>query len=247
MSGCALDAAGVTAQREFGMRAALAAAFLLAFPEMPARGAGTLPPGFVRLAEVTSSIRQEIRYASAHNFIGRPAAGYGAAECWLRRETAQALAAVAQDLAGRGWRLVVYDCYRPVRAVDDFVAWAHDPAAEGRKAEFFPAIDKEKLFAQGFIARQSSHSTGAAVDVGAEAVDATGEATPLDFGTAFDSFDARSATASRAISPAATQNRRALVAAFAAHGFVNYPREWWHFSYRLAAPQAYDIPIAAGP
>jgi D-alanyl-D-alanine dipeptidase len=202
-----------------------------------------LPPGFVRLAQVTDEIRQEIRYAGAHNFVGHPIAGYGAPECWLRREAADALALVARDLAATGWRLVVYDCYRPQRAVADFVRWANDPQDQRRKAEFYPSLDKEKLFALGYIARQSAHSTGAAVDAGAEAVDATGTATPLDFGTGFDVFDPRSATASGGISAKATGNRRRLDQAFAAHGFANYAREWWHFSYPVAAPRAYDIPI----
>ncbi len=206
-----------------------------------------LPPGFVRLAQVTKEARQEIRYAGSHNFVGRPIAGYGAAECWLRREAAEALAGVAHDLVAKGWRLVVYDCYRPQRAVADFVGWAKDPNDQERKAEFYPSLDKDRLFALGYIARQSAHSTGAAVDAGAEALDPGGTATPLDFGTPFDAFDPRSATASRDISNAAAGNRRRLVETFATHGFTNYAREWWHFSFRVAAPRAYDIPITPAP
>jgi D-alanyl-D-alanine dipeptidase len=202
-----------------------------------------LPPGFVRLSQVTKDVREEIRYAGSHNFVGRPIAGYGAAECWLRKEAARALAAVARDLAAMGWRLVVYDCYRPERAVADFATWARDPRDQKKKAEFYPALDKEKLFALGYIAARSGHSTGTAVDAGAEAIDAAGRVTPLDFGTAFDTFDPRSATASPDISGFATHNRRRLVSIFTAHGFANYKREWWHFSYRVASPGAFDIPI----
>jgi D-alanyl-D-alanine dipeptidase len=192
---------------------------------------------------VTNEIREEIRYAGSHNFVGRPIAGYAAPECWLRREAAEALLLVAQALAAKGWRLIVYDCYRPQRAVADFLKWARDPQDQKRKAEFYPRLDKEKLFALGYIARQSSHSTGAAVDAGAEAINAVGTATPLDFGTGFDVFDPRSATASSDISAAAAENRQRLGQAFAAHGFTNYAREWWHFSYRVAAPRVYDVPI----
>jgi D-alanyl-D-alanine dipeptidase len=202
-----------------------------------------LPLGFVRLSQITKDVRQEIRYAGSHNFVGRPIAGYGAAECWLRKEVAQALTSVAHDLVAAGWRLIVYDCYRPERAVADFVAWARDSKDQIRKTEFYPALDKEKLFALGYIAAKSGHSTGAAIDAGAEAIDATGRAKPLDFGTAFDMFDPRSATASPGISSAAAQNRHRLASAFEAHGFTNYPREWWHFSYRIAAPRPFDIPI----
>ncbi len=212
----------------------------LAFPAL----AGDLPPGFVRLADVAPAIRHEIRYAGPRNFTGRPVKGYQAAECWLRRDAAEALAAVEQDLERRHWRLVVYDCYRPRRAVADFVAWARSSGEEGAKAEFYPDVAKKDLFALGYIARSSSHSRGVAVDAGAELLDDKGQASPLDFGSGFDLFDRKSWTASKAVSGEATANRRTLAAAFAAQGLVNYPREWWHFSLSGAgeAP-AYDVVV----
>jgi D-alanyl-D-alanine dipeptidase len=251
MSDCAADLGagkiGVSARRRHSrfLHAATIAVVLGLMSNAGARSQDdpALPPDFVRLSRVSKDVRQEIRYAGSHNFVGRPIAGYGAAECWLRKEVAQALTLVAHDLVASGWRLIVYDCYRPERAVADFAAWARDPKEQARKAEFYPALDKEKLFALGYIAAKSGHSTGAAIDAGAEAVDAKGQATPLDFGTAFDMFDPRSATASPGISRAAAQNRRRLASAFAAHGFTNYPREWWHFSYRVAAPRPFDMPI----
>lgn len=201
--------------------------------------AAELPPGFVRLSEVAPRIRQDIRYAGADNFVGRPVAGYGAAECWLRRETAEALKAVASDLARTGWTLVVYDCYRPERAVADFVAWANDAADQHTKAAHHPAIDKDRLFALGYIAGASAHSKGVAVDVGA----GTDWGAAVDFGTPFDLFDPRSATDSEAIAPQAAANRRRLVAAFAARGFRNLPAEWWHFSLARPDARAWDLPI----
>ncbi|MFC2253383.1 M15 family metallopeptidase [Labrys portucalensis] len=206
--------------------------------------AADLPPGFVRLAEVAPGIRQDMRYAGSHNFIGRPVAGYDSPACWLKREAAQALAAAARDLEKRQWRLVVHDCYRPRRAVADFVAWARDAADQRTKAEFYPRTPKSRLFALGYVARASSHSKGIAVDVGAERVDAAGQVSPLDFGGGFDLFDEMSWTASKAVSTEAAANRKALVAAFAAHGLANYAREWWHFSLpgAVAAP-AYDVVI----
>jgi D-alanyl-D-alanine dipeptidase len=199
-----------------------------------------LPPGFVRLSEVAPQIRQDIRYAGWNNFTGRPVPGYGAAECWLRREVAEALARVASDLARGSWRLVVYDCYRPARAGAAFAAWAGEPSDQSRKAEFYPRIEKNRLFALGYIARVSSHSNGTAVDAGAE----TAGGGPLDFGTPFDLFDPRSATASREVSAEAHANRRRLAAAFAAQGFRNYAREWWHFGFG-GGGAAYDVPITA--
>lgn len=213
---------------------------LLATPAL----AADLPPGFVRLADLAPGIRQDIRYAGSHNFTGRPVKGYDAAQCWLRRDTAVALAAVEQDLERRHWRLVVYDCYRPKRAVADFVAWARDLGDQRAKAEFYPGTPKKDLFALGYIARSSGHSKGIAVDAGAELVNEKGEASPLDFGSGFDLFDQKSWTASKAIPGEAAANRQALVTAFAAHGLVNYAREWWHFS--LAGTEntpAYDVVV----
>ncbi|GLS23031.1 hypothetical protein GCM10007874_60510 [Labrys miyagiensis] len=213
---------------------------LLATPAI----AADLPPGFVRLADIAPTIRQEMRYAGAHNFTGRPVPGYDTGACWLRREVAVALAAVEQDMEKRHWRLVVYDCYRPIRAVDAFVAWAHDPRDQVAKAEFYPAIDKKDLFRLGYIARNSGHSRGIAVDTGAERLDGKSEASPIDFGGGFDLFDPKSWTASKAVSPDAAANRRVLVAAFAARGLVNYAREWWHYSLPgLAKAPAYDVVI----
>lgn len=215
----------------------------LVFVTTPAHAAD-LPPGFVRLAEVAPGIRQDMRYAGSHNFVGRPVAGYASPACWLKREAAQALAATARDLEKRRWRLVVYDCYRPKRAVADFLAWARDAADLRTKAEFYPRTPKSRLFALGYVARASSHSKGIAVDVAAEQVDAAGQVTPLDFGGGFDLFDETSWTASKAVSAEAAANRKALVAVFAANGLANYAREWWHFSLPGAtkAP-AYDVVI----
>ena len=197
-----------------------------------------MPPGFVRLADLAPQVRQEIRYAGPNNFTGRPVPGYGAAACWLRRDAAEALARAAATLAASGWRLVVYDCYRPARATAAFMRWADDPADQLRRAEYYPRVEKSRLFALGYIARASSHSKGTAVDLGAE----RGDGTPLDFGTPFDMFDARSATASREVSAEALANRRRLAAALTAQGFAAYAREWWHFGFG-GGGAAYDVPI----
>ena len=196
-----------------------------------------LPPGFVRLADVAPGIRQEIRYATANNFVGRPIDGYGRGDCWLRREAAEALAKVA--VRAEGWRLLVYDCYRPTRAVADFVAWSKDATDQKMKAEYYPEIDKSLLFKAGFIATRSEHSRGTTVDIGAE----TADGRALDFGTPFDSFFPESATASAEVSAEAQANRRRLVELMAAAGFENYRTEWWHFTLEMERPKAYDVPI----
>jgi len=230
--------------------------------------AQALPEGFVRLRDVAPAIRQDIRYAGPHNFMGRPVDGYGAAECWLTRPAAEALGRVAADLEARGdgLGLLVFDCYRPQRAVDHFARWATDPADALTRAEFYPRIDKRDLFRLGYIAARSGHSRGSTVDVTLVGPDALPAAayTPgqplvactapygerfadggLDLGTGFDCFDSRSAPASPAVPAEAQANRRLLAEAMAAHGFVGYAEEYWHFTLRAdPAPDRYlDQPI----
>jgi D-alanyl-D-alanine dipeptidase len=204
-------------------------------------GAMTLPPGFVRLADIAPSIRQDVRYAGHDNFMGRPAPGYEAADCWLRREAAEALARVQADAGKQGLGLIVWDCYRPQRATDAFVRWASDAADQAMKPRFYPAIDKAKLFQEGYIGRRSGHSTGLAVDLGLVGADGA----LLDFGSGFDLFDPRSWTASHAVGAPARANRERLKHLMETRGFANYPREWWHYSLPAGDGQApaYDVPI----
>lgn len=191
------------------------------------------PPGFARLADVAPDIVQDMRYASASNFTGAPVPGYGAPQCWLRTEAAKALAAAQKDARARGVSLVVYDCYRPLRAVSAFVDWSRS-ADQRTKAQHYPGLDKSALFPEGYIAEHSTHSTGLAVDIGVKG---------WNFGTPFDFFDPRSWTKSKT-SKTARAHRDALVALMRRHGFENYPREWWHFTYKGAdgAP-SYDVEI----
>lgn len=222
-----------------------AAAFLLLVSmfSVPARGA-ELPPGFVRLAEVAPQIRQEMRYATSHNFVGRPVVGYDAGDCWLLADVAAALARAAEDARPENWRLVVFDCYRPERAVADFVAWSKDPKRQERKAEFYPDIDKSRLFKAGFIASRSQHSKGTTVDLGADLVAADGTFEPVDFGTPFDMFAKASATRSAEVTAEVKAARELLVRLLSTHGFENYSKEWWHFSFPVSpVPRSWDIPI----
>jgi D-alanyl-D-alanine dipeptidase len=195
--------------------------------------ASELPPGFVRLADVAPQIAQDMRYAGANNFTGAPVRGYKAPQCWLRAEAAQALARAQTDAKAHGFGLVVYDCYRPRRAVGAFVDWSRS-ADQATKPSYYPNVEKWSLFARGYIAEKSTHSTGLAVDLGVKG---------WDFGTPFDFFDRRSWTKAR-MPAKAHERREALVALMRRHGFTNYPREWWHFALPGAegAP-SYDVEI----
>ena len=132
----------------------------------PASAGFALPRGLVYLREVDPSIVQDIRYAGSHNFVGRPVKGYLAAECILSVPAANALKEVQRMLATRKLSLIVWDCYRPKRAVDDFLQWSRDPARTEMKAEFYPRTDKRKLFELGYLAVRSAHSRGSTVDLG---------------------------------------------------------------------------------
>ncbi|MFC7549173.1 M15 family metallopeptidase [Plantactinospora sp. GCM10030261] len=199
------------------------------------------PAGFVALDEVDPTIRQEIRYHGADNFVGRPIAGYREPLCLLTRPAADALRR-ARSLAradGRGLR--VYDCYRPRRAVDDFVAWGRDLTDQRTKPAYYPRVDKAALFDEGYLGAPSAHSRGSTVDITLD--DGAG---PVDMGTPFDRFDPLSHTTAAGVSAPALTNRLLLRRYLTSVGFVNYDREWWH--YRLADepfPATYfDFPVA---
>src|SRR5581483_813198 len=181
--------------------------------------AAGLTDGFVDLAEVAPSIDVDMRYATARNFVGRPVRGYRAGRCLLARPAALALAEVARDLTPSGLGLRVYDCYRPRRAVADFVAWARDATDTATRAVHYPDVPKAELFKRGYIAHRSGHSRGGTVDLTlislpapprgpAAAGDCRAVAGPrapdgsLNMGTAFDCFDERSNTDDARVAPA---------------------------------------------
>ena len=117
-----------------------------------------LPNNFVYLKDIDPTIVQELRYAGYHNFIGRPIAGYNAAECILTKPAALQLAKVQQTLKVMGYSLKVYDCYRPQIAVDDFITWSEQSQLQQMKREFYPRINKADFFKLGYVAKRSGHS-----------------------------------------------------------------------------------------
>lgn len=176
---------------------------------MPAAAFAVAVSTFVALSGVAPSVKQEMRYAGSRNFLGRPVAGYEAPKCLLVPKAADALALAQKDLEALGLSLRVYDCFRPQRAVDDFVAWA-----KGNK-------ERQDLFAKGYIAAKSGHSRGATVDLTIDG---------LDMGTPFDAFDERSHAASLRVSRQARANRLLLKSLMEKRGFRGLSEEWWHFT-----------------
>lgn len=128
-------------------------------------GAQALPGGFVYLRDIDPTIIQDIRYAGANNFVGRPLAGYGAAECVVKEEVGLALKKVQLELAKQKLSLKMFDCYRPTRAVADMVAWSRDGKETAAGKRYNPAFAKVDLFGLGYIATHSGHSTGSALDL----------------------------------------------------------------------------------
>ncbi len=184
------------------------------------------PAAFVDAATVVPGLIAEMRYATAHNFTGRLIDGYQAQHCLLTRQAAEALANVARDLAPRGLVIKAFDCYRPTRAVANFVRWARDINDQVARAEFYPNVDKRTLFRDGYIASHSGHSRGSTIDMTLARADGS----ELDMGTHFDFFSPRSWTDDATVTPEQHADRMLLVAAMRRRGFRNYAKEWWHFT-----------------
>lgn len=215
---------------------ALAAALALAC----ASGAPA-PPELVDATALAPTLVLDLRYATDDNFVGAPIAGYEAPRCLLSEPAARALAAVQGDLAAQGLGLVVFDCYRPQRAVDEFVRWTQAPADPAHAARHHPHVPKDELIALGYIAPRSGHSRASTVDAGLVRL---GDGAPLEMGTPFDFFDPLARVDAVVPEPAST-NRALLSSAMQRHGFVPYAPEWWHFTLRDEPyPDSYfDVPV----
>jgi D-alanyl-D-alanine dipeptidase len=192
-------------------------------------GAQERPAGFVDAATVVPGLIVEMRYAGANNFVGAPIAGYEKPICYLTREAAAALTQVARDLEPRGLVLKAFDCYRPARAVRHFVRWARDPGDPGRKAAYYPDVDKGDLFRAGYIAPRSYHSRGSTIDL---TLVRRADGAELDMGTPFDFFSPRAAPSDRSVSAQVRAHRALLAQAMRRRGFMSYRKEWWHFTLR---------------
>jgi zinc D-Ala-D-Ala dipeptidase len=199
------------------------------------------PAAFVDAATVVPGLVTDMRYAGSHNFVGRPIDGYHAPHCLLTQAAAAALADVARDLSGRGLVIKAFDCYRPERAVMNFVRWARDLNDQAEKAEFYPDVDKRTLFRDGYIASRSGHSRGSTMDVTLAKADGS----ELDMGTHFDFFSPKSWTANSSIGAEQHANRMLLATAMRRRGFRGYDKEWWHFTLRNEPfPDTYfDFPV----
>ncbi|MBO6523863.1 MAG: M15 family metallopeptidase [Balneolaceae bacterium] len=216
---------------------------------------------FVNIKNISESIITEIRYASSFNFVGVKVDGYKAPKCLLTKSAAEALVRVQTKLESESYSLKIFDCYRPQQAVNHFVKWASSDKAHFTKAVYFPRVPVNKLFELGYIAERSGHSRGSTVDLtivrlpyqkpeqfNYACIDPEGykfRGSELNMGTAYDCFDELSHTINNDVEEEVLENRKMLLKAMQEEGFVNYSKEWWHFTYKPEEfPDTYfDLPI----
>lgn len=212
-----------------------------------------LPTGFVYLHEILPEIQVSLRYATEENFVGKIIDGYHANVSILTREAALALKEVQKVLHDKGYELVIYDSYRPQKSVDEFVRWSEDSHDPQRKKDFYyPRIRKEDAFDLRYIAKKSGHTRGSTVDL---TIIALGKrvVNPLvpkqrvlsdqstiyflddgtvDMGSSFDLLDEASHTDSTLVNENHQQMRAMFKEIMEQAGFVNYPKEWWHYTFK---------------
>lgn len=202
--------------------------------------------GFVNLTDAVPDAILEIRYYSTYNFVGTRIDGYEEPTALLTRRAADSLRAVSNDLKAQGYRLKIYDAYRPQCAVDHFMRWAAEVTDTLMKSYFYPDLDKKVLFPQGYIAERSGHTRGSTLDLTLFDMKTEKE---LDMGGTFDWFgpeshpdfcgnpenlnftaDNHKSPANRTITPEQFRNRMVLRQAMMRHGFKPFDTEWWHFT-----------------
>lgn len=236
-------------------KCALLALILFATPSFLLAKTNTtkMPKNFVEIREVIPNVVMDIRYFGPHNFIGEKIDGYEAPKCFLTKKAAEALANVQKELEAFSMSLKIYDCYRPQRAVNQFIKWAEDTSDTRMRKEFYPEIDKKNLFRDKYIAAKSGHSRGSTVDLTIVPIPTPkqenyvkGQAlrdcrlpaskrfkdNSIDMGTGYDCLDALSNPENPKINNEQKRNRLLLKTLMDKYGFRISQKEWWHYSLR---------------
>lgn len=216
--------------------------------------------GFVYLHEIDPTIQVSMRYGSVENFVGRVIDGYKRPVAILTKQAATALAKVQQEVQKDGYSLVVYDAYRPQKAVRHFMRWAGDNADQTKKHQYYGRVDKQHVFELGYVAKRSAHSRGSTVDITLIKKDKSVHAIvsfertlrdghkilvlddgTVDMGSSFDLFDQASHYENNLLPNDQKKMRVYLKTVMEKHGFVGCSQEWWHFTLRHE-PFAQDNP-----
>ena len=199
---------------------------------------------FVLLSDYVPGIVQEIRYYSTYNFVGDRIDGYEEPVAILSKEAARALKGVANEANAMGYRLKIFDAYRPARAVRHFVFWGIEDLDLRMKPFFYPQLEKQVLFQRGYIAKESSHSRGSTVDL--TLLD-MGTGKEVDMGSPFDLFDPISHPDCREVTDEQYDNRMLLQNLMVRSGFEPIDCEWWHFTLKDEPfPETYfDFPVSS--
>ena len=202
------------------------------------------PSGFVLLSDLFPNIIQEIRYFSTYNIIGERIDGYEEPCAILTVEAARALKAVSNELFVQGYRIKVFDAYRPACAVKQFVLWGIEDQDIRMKPYFYPDLQKQDLFAEGYIAKLSSHSRGSTVDLTLLDMKTGKE---VDMGSPFDLFSEKSHPGYKGITDEQYENRMLLQHVMVRNGFVPIDCEWWHFTLKNEPyPDTYfEFPVSS--
>lgn len=180
---------------------------------------------FAQISTVIDDAAYDIRYYSPNNFTGSKINGYKAPRAYLTKKALKALAQAAADLRGQGYRLLIWDAYRPQKAVDHFVAWINDPTNPGDKS-FYPTLEKSDLLTGDYIMAKSGHSRGSTIDLTIIKKDGGF----VDMGGTFDLFSEISHPDYKKISKKQKKNRQILRNAMLKAGFKPLDSEWWHFT-----------------
>ena len=202
------------------------------------------PSGFVLISDYVPGVIQEIRYHSTYNFVGERIDGYEEPVALITIEAARALKSVANEMNVQGYRLKIFDAYRPLCAVKHFVLWGIEDQDIRMKPYFYPDLQKQELFSGGYIASRSSHTRGSTVDLTLLDM-ATGK--ELDMGSPFDLFSGISHPDSRQVTDEQYANRMTLRSVMVRNGFEPIDCEWWHFTLKEEPyPDTYfEFPVSA--
>jgi zinc D-Ala-D-Ala dipeptidase len=199
-------------------------------PSFAWQQAGQLQKGFVYVDKVIPDLKIELRYYSAHNFVGERINGYMKPRCILTKEAAAALKKVQQELKPFGLGLKIFDAYRPQQAVDHFVSWASILSDTRMKGEFYPHVNKSDLFKDDYVAARSGHSRGSTVDLTIVSLQGEVPGKELDMGSGFDFFGPESWPEYQELTAGQRANRLLLQIIMKKNGFQPYAKEWWHFT-----------------